>query len=259
MPVEFDRRGAALPRRHRGALLRAFHADGLPLAGDGVRAHRGHDRQGLRDRRHRRRFAALAERAARGGTFRLAGAARTLRPRCAPASSESRSRRTARARYVPLRTARRGARRLFGQPEIAAQPPGLGLDESSRSAADARGPSDPQGRSRPEVRRHRPRPSRHHAAGAGHRHDARQLPARRHAVEPPARGARARTRRVQGAERRGRVRPRRQGRAVSAIALGTALDYAGERADLALQLEPTLLGCSSRTGSRRCIGTSRCR
>ncbi len=45
-----------------------------------------------------------------------------------------------------------------------------------------------------------------------------------------------------------------------AIALDRALDYAGERADLALQLGPTLLG-AARAGRarRRSIATSRCR
>ncbi len=48
-------------------------------------------------------------------------------------------------------------------------------------------------------------------ARAGHRHDARQLPARCHALVPPARGAGARACRLQGAERRGRLRPGREG------------------------------------------------
>jgi DNA polymerase-1 len=44
-----------------------------------------------------------------------------------------------------------------------------------------------------------------------------------------------------------------------AIALDKALNYAGERADLALQLEPVLLDLLEQDGSRRSIGTSNCR
>ena len=72
--------------------------------------------------------------------------------------------------------------------------------------------------------------------GLDDRHDARQLPARRDAVRPPARGPRARTHRLQGA-----ARGRLCGRGAKAMPfarspLQSALDYAGERADLALQL-----------------------
>ena len=47
--------------------------------------------------------------------------------------------------------------------------------------------------------------------GSRHRHDARELSARRHAIGAPARGPRARAHQLQGADRGGRLRPRRQG------------------------------------------------
>ena len=54
--------------------------------------------------------------------------------------------------------------------------------------------------------------------GLEHRHDARQLPARRDALGASARGARARAHRLQGAARGGRLRPRRQGAVVRGAA-----------------------------------------
>ena len=94
-----------------------------------------------------------------------------------------------------------------------------------------------QGRARPEVRRDRARAARRHAARARDRHDARQLPARREPLVAPARGSGARAHRLQGAHARrtsaaAAPRPSRS----PTFPSRRALDYAGERADLALQL-----------------------
>ena len=66
-------------------------------------------------------------------------------------------------------------------------------------------------RARPEVRCHGAGTTWHRAAGSRARHDAGQLPARRHPLRAPARRHGARTPRIQGSHRGGSLRTRLEG------------------------------------------------
>ena len=94
---------------------------------------------------------------------------------------------------------------------------GLGFDGGARpargaggAATGARGSGGQEGRSRPQIRRHRARAPRRRAPRARDRHDDRELSRGRDALVAPARGPGARAHWLQGADRGGRLRPRRE-------------------------------------------------
>ena len=190
---------------------------------------------------------ALGRRADGGRPLRLARACPTPRPRCAPGSSGSRFRRRPRhARYVPLAAAgrTRDSLRSAIEPTAATGRASIATPLSRSLKPLLEDDVDREGRARPQVRRHRARAARHHARAASSTDtmlasyllDANSIVA-------PARGPGARAQRLQGAQRRGRVRPRREDVSFAEIPVERALDYAGERADLALQLSTTLRIC----------------
>ena len=117
--------------------------------------------------------------------------------------------------------------------------------------------ADREDRARPQVRRDRARAARRGAARARDRHDARELPARRDALVASARGARARAHRLQGADakRTSAAAARRRSRS-RRFPIEAALDYAGERADLALQLAGRSATCSRNEDLETLYGSS---
>ena len=261
VPVDFDAGGAALSRRARQRCFEHFTRMGFrslvmeyaPTA-DTV----GKDYAVVGARRNARRSPTSCARAGRIGLRVLPDAPSAMRAGIVGLSFALAPRQRA------LRPASPASRQegLFGAEDASPVTPA-----STRRGAGGLKPvledaSILQGRARPEVRRDRagaPRASR--CAGSDDRHDARELPARRDAVVASARGSRARARRLQGAARGRRLRPRRQGDAVSRRSrCESALDYAGERADLALQLGETLRS-AAREGAarRRCTRISSCR
>ena len=127
VPVEFAAESAALSRRLARAVLRAVHAARLPDAGDGVRADRRDGRQGLRARRARSRTCGRSGRELRAaGRFALRvlpDAPSAMRAGIVGLSFSIRNRH---ARYVPL-AVRTSSGDLFG----------AGPDEVERSAAGA--------------------------------------------------------------------------------------------------------------------------
>ena len=116
VPVRFRSRCPAVSRRVAREVLRAVHATRLPIAGHGVRADRRNGRQGLRGRRHGRRTGRAGRELARARAGSRSACCRTARRRCAPASPgwRSRAHRGTRA-YVPI-AAGVSTGGLFGEP-----------------------------------------------------------------------------------------------------------------------------------------------
>ena len=215
----------------RGALLRAVLEARIPHAGHRVRA------DGLLD--CQKDYAAVATpRGARGA--RADAASRPAASRCASSPTARRvcaprsiglvfSMAPRQARYVPL-----------GHEGFAG---GASLDRSAALEILRPVLEDPAvGKVGHDLKadavvlcaaRHRPR-------RPGVRHDAGELPDRRHQIEPGARADRARAARLQGADPGRSLRQGRQGAALRAGAGRRILDFAGERADLALQLAAQL-------------------
>ena len=204
------------------------------------------DRQGLRASVDTLDGAARAgRRAARGRTLRRCACCRT-RPSAMRAAivGLAFSTATAQARYVPVGAAPAAAICFDGDGADARRP---ALDALSRPLLEDRAIAkvghdlkfDAIVLARHGVDAARPRV----------RHDARELPARRR------RGRRIRSRIWRSStsatrrSRRGRLRPRRQGAVARADCRSTAaLDFAGERADLALQLvDDAARRCSRRS------------
>ncbi len=191
--------GPAVPRRIARALLRDFQRDGIPHARHRVRADRRLHRQELPHRQYRRRRARAGGEPARGRTLLAAraggsavGDARVDRR---AGVLDGSTRRAIRAGRTP-RAGRRRQRAAGGRARGA--------------GAGARGSGRLERRARREVRHDRAGATRRDAARRGHRHDDRQLSARRDAVGAPARRSRARAHQLQGADRGGRLRPRRE-------------------------------------------------
>ena len=185
-----DRRAGRL-RSGRGALPRRLAGErasssstrlGFRIAGHGVRPDGGHGRQGLCGwSTPPTRLAALVDRARDRPAASRSASFLTHRPRCAPASSGSRSRRRARrARYVPVArqagpAAAGSSTALMRQTAKGNRGPGSAVLDGAEAVA--RGSIDRQGRARPEVRCDRARAARRRASRHRDRHDARQLPA----------------------------------------------------------------------------------
>ena len=224
-----DRRagGRSTPTAVRTAARRASDASSCSRAsasdaGHGVRADGRHRRQGIRRRATRSDgVAALAPTLRSSGRFAfrvLPDAPAAMRAGIAGLCVLDVAARQ--ARYVPIATRRNRCGGLFGDRRTT---PRAGMAWTCAAALDALRPlledaSRRQGRTRPEVRRDRARAPRRDVARPRHRHDARELPARRDALVASARGARARARRLQGAARRGCLRPGREGGDVRAAA-----------------------------------------
>ena len=201
MPVTFDAGGAAVPRAVARALLRAVLVARLPHARRGVRAD-GRDRRRATTRSSRRSTTSTRwpTRLARPAAIGIARDRRRTRPAVRAdivgwAFCDAARHRRATSRWrtpASTDTPNLPAREVFAR---------LGP-----VLADA---GDREGRPRSEVRR-RSRCARQGVAlgGADSRHDGRELPARRDAVEPRDRGPRARARQLPGADRGGRARAR---------------------------------------------------
>ena len=253
VPVAFDRRGAPLPRRRRASgASRCSRGWGSARWSWSTRRRAGHvGKDYAVDRTVEDASRALVEELTAAGRFAPEGAARRA---VGGARGDRRHRvldRRRRARYMPLACEPAAAADLFGPAGDSAS---TAARSSWRTTLALLGPllEDPAiekighdlkfdaivlGRHGVALRRTRDR------------HDARELPARCDPIEPGARGARARARRLQGAHRRRRLRQGRQGDPVPQSRRSrAALDYAGERADLALQLAADARAvCSSRT------------
>ena len=140
-------------------------------------------------------------------------------------------------------------------------------DGADRPAAGARSPApavrgraDPQDRPRPQVRRHGAGPARRERPRPGVRLDARELSAGRDASGTSARGDVAGAPRLQGADRRGRVRPRRQGAAAAAHRAGGAAQLRRRaRRPGAAARRAGWRRCSSPMASSPSTASSRCR
>ena len=242
--------------RYRGAsrerCFELFTRLGFRSLVHGVRADGGDDRQGLRDGGDARRAARARRRElTRGRPLRLPRASRRTRRRCARASSASRSRPAPRhARYVPM-AVRGRARTSSSRAGRGRRAPGAAIatlrSRMLKPVLEER--RDREGRSRPEVRRDRAGAARHHAARHRHRHDAGELPARRQRDRrirwKISRSSTPATRRcAKRTSAAAAPRPCRSRRSRS----NRALDYAGERADLALQLATTLGAAATSEG-----------
>ena len=114
------------------------------------------------------------------------------------------------ARYVPLAATATVSEGLFGAAEDDRRRPRTRRSAGGAEAA-ARERGRAQDRARSEGRRDPAVAPRHRAARARDRRHDRELSARRDAIVAPARGSRDRAHRLQGADGRGRLRPRRQG------------------------------------------------
>ena len=231
-----------LPRADAGSVLRALLRAGFPLAGDGVRAHRRHDREGLPRRRHAGRRRASSPRELKAaGRFAL---------RVLPDGSgrgPGGHRRPVVLNRSPAGVVRADWSRRALRSDVRADPDRVGLPETWSACLEPL--RDRGGRCASALcvlcvalcvlcslcvpRRLKPvledpsiekvghdlkfdldraGPPRHHARRTRHGHHAGELPARFDADRASARGHRARASQLQGAHRGGRVRPGREGR-----------------------------------------------
>ena len=182
------------------ALLRAVHRARVPLARRwSTRRRRTRSTRTTRSSTTGGRSTALRRASCeRAGRFALRVLADGADGHARRRSSASRSRPAARrAGYVPIGP--HGAR--------CRRPSSSRATALGGAAAAARGSRDREGRPRSEVRRDRARaPRRRRSRGLDARHDARQLPARRHALGHPLEDVGARASRLQGADRGRRLR-----------------------------------------------------
>ena len=256
MPVDVRRRGAALPRRVARALLRAVLRARLPLAGRwSTRRPPTPIGKDYARRRHAEATAsALVASCGRPAASRL----RVLPdgPSAMRAGIVGLAFSTA-PRHGRLRADRAAdIGGLFGEPATTGRP---SIDGARRAASRC----SRTRRSRKvghDLKFDAIVLARHGVTlrGLEHRHDARQLPARRDALGASARGSRARAHRLQGADAKrtsAAAAPRRS--RSRDVPVDAALDYAGERADLALQLAPTLRELLAQGAARRRLRTTR--
>ena len=247
MPVDVRCRVAALPRRVARAVLRAVLAARLPLAGHGVRADGATPSARTTRRSTRSRSSTRwSRRCASAGRFAL----RVLPD--APSAMRAGDRR---ARVLDRAARRRATCRCRDAAAAACSTASLATADATAArprSGRARGPAIAQGRPRPEVRRHRARaPRRRRCAGleldtmiASYLLDATRS-------AHPLEDSRSSTLGYKALSEEDVCGRGAKALSFAQLPVAAALDFAGERADLALQLAPALRRDLDREGARR--------